>query len=60
LLSHDKISSVNNEGVVQSFAEEGNLLQLYFWDSVSECQPTAPLLPFRPGGFGKPHWQLVD
>src|SRR5215471_11257414 len=26
----------------------------------SECQPTAPLLPFRPGGFGKPLWQLVD
>src|SRR5260221_11085996 len=27
---------------------------------VSECRPTAPLLPFRPGGFGKPLWQLVN
>jgi len=27
---------------------------------VSECRPTAPLLPVRPGGFGKPLWQLVN
>ena len=27
---------------------------------VSECPPTAPLLPFRPGGFGTPLWQLAN
>jgi hypothetical protein len=26
--------------------------------NMSECPPTAPLLPFRPGGFGNPLWQL--
>src|SRR5262245_26937221 len=26
----------------------------------SECQPTARLLPVRPGGFGRPLWQLTD
>jgi hypothetical protein len=27
---------------------------------VSECRPTAPLLPLRPGGFGNPFWQLAS
>jgi hypothetical protein len=27
---------------------------------LSEGRPTAPLLPVRPGGFGKPLWQLSN
>jgi hypothetical protein len=50
----------HNDGSTACSAPTGESCVMLRQKYTSECRPTALLLPVRPGGFGKPLWQLLN